>query len=189
MTTPRNGPPERENYLEALRWRKQSIQSELAKASADREAIASKEAALVNQLRAVDELLAAEPHDRDPLTDPSELRGGLASQQTTDPAGAQVSGDLGPLIYSAAQAVLREAGGALHYREIAERVMHRAPLRGKDPAATLLAYMSKASDRFIRIARGTYSLPSGNNSRVDAVLQGPARKRKRKRRAKRPAQR
>jgi hypothetical protein len=67
----------------------------------------------------------------------------------------------------AIQIVLREAGGALHYVEIAERIVAKG-LRGDDvgatPAATVAASISQSirlpTTPYIRVRRGEYALRS-----------------------------
>jgi hypothetical protein len=63
-------------------------------------------------------------------------------------------------ILAAAEAVLIQVQ-PLHYRDLAERVGRHVHLGGRDRANTLIAYLSKARDRFERVGRGTYALRVG----------------------------
>jgi hypothetical protein len=46
----------------------------------------------------------------------------------------------------------------MHYQELADIVGRDAPLRGQDPAATLLAHLSHSGEQFQRVGRGIYWL-------------------------------
>jgi len=76
----------------------------------------------------------------------------------------------------AAADVLRRQGEPLHYRALHAKVAaEKVHVRGRDPAANLLAHISR-DDRFVWVQRGTYGLSEwGGSSR-------PKRKRTSKRR-------
>lgn len=63
-------------------------------------------------------------------------------------------------VLAAVEAVLSRVK-SVHYRKLAELVGPHVHLGGRDRANTLIAYLSKASDRFARVQRGTYALRIG----------------------------
>jgi hypothetical protein len=145
----------REKYLELLRWRRRDLQKDLDALSRQRQQLAQAEAAIVNQVRSLDTLLAAEE-----ARGAGEFgaRGPANSEFVAPPLIDDSSADVGSMIRDAAERVLREAGGPMHYKVIANRVQTMVPLRGKNPAATLLTFLTKDADRFCRVDRGCYSL-------------------------------
>jgi len=91
--------------------------------------------------------------------------------------------------------VLRKAGGPLHAKEIAKRVLDsgRCPgLKGKTPEATIsamLAVGSKPGGPFKRIDKGTYTLAEATAEAQEPLqTQKPKRQAPRKRQTATPAQ-
>ena len=90
--------------------------------------------------------------------------------------------------------VLREAGGPLHAKEIAKRVLasgRSSGLKGKTPEATIsamLAVGSKPGGPFKRVDKGTYTLADATPPAEDAPTDKPeATPRSRKRQKETPA--
>jgi hypothetical protein len=155
-------------YVESLQWRREDLQTKLAAVGFQVAALTREEAELRLQLRAVDQLLAAEGA--------SSPEGGgsvhLATENNDVPvsvggdrqSGADASPDFsawGPkarAIYAAAAHAIGDAAVPLHYRVLAEEVQKSVPLSGVDPGATLIAHLHRAQDIFPRVGRGIYGL-------------------------------
>lgn len=133
-------------YLESLSWRRVDLSQELQNLTLQREEIMLREAAIVNQLRSLDVLIEAETHGNETVG----VEAGTSNQN-----GAS---DAGSLILDAAAKALRTSGGPMHYKVLARKVQDVVPVRGKNPAATLLAFMARDPKRFKRVDRGCYAL-------------------------------
>jgi hypothetical protein len=155
-------------YVESLRWRCGDLQTKLQAVGFQIASLTRDEAELRQQLRAVEQLLAAEGAST------SESHGsiGHASKNTdgsvsTTGAVQDVDGGApdfsswGPKargIYVAAAQAIADAAVPLHYRALAEEVQKSVPLSGVDPGATLIAHLHRAQDIFPRVGRGVYGL-------------------------------
>jgi len=109
------------------------------------------------------------------------MTGALAGASSADRASQVV-------IWSAAEAALRGAG-TLHYTALADALAPHVTIRGRNPAATLLTYLSRKPELFVRIDRGTYALKDATTSPMAAPGKPKKRSRKaaRRRRRKRSA--
>jgi hypothetical protein len=184
---PSLGPAE---YIEALRWKRAQTVARLEELERERDEIAARTAQVTNELRALDALLASATPNSDARTTlplPS-VPGVPVSEHVSIPengrSGRFVRTTIPDEVYDATEAALKAANRPLHYTELAEIVQHKAPLRGKDPAATLLAHLSRARDRFVRVGRGLYWLASDAGADapvVNALHTAPRKKRRKKR--------
>jgi hypothetical protein len=172
----------REAYLAGLEWKHGVLQAELAVVRAEAERLTKEEAQILNRLRALETLLmlevgavatnaALESLDKDGSLEQSTTLAAFEARQPgvpgssaeiliteTRPNGTGVLSSKTRLIYQSVRRVLIEAGVPMHYRQIAEEVQKSVPLNGADPAATLIAHLSRARDLFPRVGRGHYWL-------------------------------
>lgn len=177
------------DYIEALRWKRAQTIAQLDELERERDAIAARTAHVTNELRALDALLASATPNNDERT---VLSLPSAPGAHTEPASISENGRSGRFIrttipdevYDATEAALKAANRPLHYTELAEVVQHKAPLRGKDPAATLLAHLSRARDRFVRVGRGLYWLASQTETSAESLAPSTPRAASRKKRRK-----
>jgi len=196
-----------ETYIAGLRWRQRALREDLASVRARLEELTQEEARILNQLRPLESLLAIEPgaEEAKDFVEATSREDGSAPMRVnpvesrsflTDPVPASASetqwewpagtGPKARLVYQAVDKVLREAAAPMHYRFIADEVQKVVPLRGSDPAATLIAHLSRARSLFPRVARGFYWL-AGEPLPI-GVSVGPTERRraaKRMRRARR----
>ncbi len=175
-------------YVEALQWRRIELQARLLEAVASIKTLTQQEAALRNELRSVDYLLAAAGSP--PTTSDSPPRatspdGAPANHAASD--RREETGDFsafGPTarrIYACAEQVIREAGVPLHYRVLAEEIQKTVPLSGADPGATLIAHLHRAQTHFPRVGRGIYGLHDMAEVLAEpAAASPPTKKRRRK---------
>jgi len=147
-------------------------QRELSADARERDFLAAHEAKLVARLQAVSVLL-------DSPVESGSARTGAATGIAE--LHAITEAPLTNRVLVVVERVLRDAGKPLHYRELAERISHEVPLRGRDAAATLLAYISK-SKRLQRTGRGIYTL--GDTNAVSAQKQKKIKRRRRRGKAK-----
>lgn len=156
-----------QTYVESLRWRRGDLQAKIAVTRERIDALNQEEAALRQELRAVEQLLFAADGGAHPVADPAPRPAAAKDAATTtrarsapDDETLDLSG-YGPTarkIYATTEQVVRAAGVPLHYRVLAEEVQKKAPLSGKDPGATLIAHLHRAQDLFPRVGRGVYGV-------------------------------
>ena len=130
-------------YVEVLREKRQSVVAEIETLRADAAAIATRIAMKESQLHNLDDLLALEGDAGTPAPARAERTTSVRSQRFID----------------AAHEILRTEGKPLHYRVLSQRLSEAGVyVPGKDPAANLLAHMSR-DERFGRAGgRGIYGL-------------------------------
>lgn len=193
-------------YRQVLRGRREELGRELQRIADMRDALTRQEARILQQVRSLDALLTMELDGGD-LGIPAELRASEVAGDDTHGAGATdapgsgatavhqgvasdpalAPRDVRDLVLDAVQQVLRQEGVPLHYRQLADTVGTQAPLRGKDPGATLLAHLSRAADRFVRVGRGIYWLADEPLPAGILVAAGGRRRARRGRRTRRSA--
>lgn len=149
-----------EEYLSGLSWRRDRLKAELDTIESQKQELLRREAGLVAQLRSIETLLVAESAISESQGSMRGQSPPLASEAVSDAetTSGDVPSEIGNRIYTAVESSLRDAAVPLHYKSLAEMVQKLVPLRGKDPAATLLAYLSKVPQRFPRVGRGVYAL-------------------------------
>ena len=181
-------------YVESLRWRCGDLQAKLQVVSSQIASLTRDESELRQQLRAVEQLLAAEG------ASPTESKGsiGHASKNTNGSVSATGDGhetdadsldfsSWGPKargIYVAAAQAIADAAIPLHYRVLAEEVQKKVPLSGVDPGATLIAHLHRAQHIFPRVGRGVYGLQGmvAATATAKASPSTPVRRRRKTRR-------
>ena len=131
-------------YAEVLREKRQAVLSEIERLRAEQAAIASQLATKESQVHNIDQLLA--------------LEGGSPSSGRGRPTGTPTSLKSTRFI-EAAWETLRSHGKPVHYRILAQDLSAKGIyVPGQDPAANLLAHMSR-DPRFERAeGRGVYRL-------------------------------
>lgn len=131
-------------YVEVLRDKRQTVVAEIERLRAEAAAIANRIATKESQLHNLEDLLALEGDSGAPP--PSRLEGSSASARSQR-------------FIDAAYETLKSEGKPLHYRELAQRLADAGVyVPGKDPAANLIAHMSR-DPRFGRSTnRGVYGI-------------------------------
>ncbi len=177
-------------YVASLRWRRGDLQQKLDTVGAKMQALTDEEAQLRQQMRAVDQLLAAaHPEQELESADGAAVHAG---SNGAVPGGGQDSAEPTPdftawgptarRIYACAEEVIREAGVPLHYRVLADEIQKKVALSGGDPGATLIAHLHRAQEVFPRVGRGVYGLAGMTQSistGTDSVLAPTATRRRR----------
>lgn len=185
----------RRTYVDSLRWRRHDLQGKIEATGRQIAASTRDETELKQHLRAVEQLLSAEgeqPTDPYPATGPfqigtdASIPSGNGSEPDSDQASLSFArwGPKSRAIYTAAAAVIREAGVPLYYRVLAEEVQKHVALGGVDPGATLIAHLHRAQDVFPRVGRGVYGLHGMVTvaPRDNPPATAPARRRRKTRR-------
>ena len=128
--------------MDALGAKRDQVWREIEAMREDLDSLQARVAAKEAQLRHLDELLVIENQGRH----------------------ASISTHTGSFLDKAI-AIVGDSAHGVHYREILAALnTEGVHVPGKDPAANLIAHMSR-DDRFVRTGRGTYGL-DGTHSRV-----------------------
>jgi hypothetical protein len=181
-------------YVESLRWRSGDLLAKLQALVSQIASLTRDETELRQQLRAVEQLLAAEG------ASPTDSKGsiGHVGKNTNGSVSATGNGketDGGSLdfsswgpkargIYVAAAQAIADAAIPLHYRVLAAEVQKNVPLSGVDPGATLIAHLHRAQHIFPRVGRGVYGLQGMGTAAATVKAPGstPVRRRRKTRR-------
>ncbi len=148
-------------YVEALLAKRTEVQGEVERLRAEVADIAARLSSKEAQLRGISDLLALE-----------------TPSVETPPAGNGSSWPTSRFIDAAVE-VLRSSGKPMHYKQLADQLAASGTLiPGQNPAANLVAHMSRDA-RFGRgLARGTYGLSEWASIKsAKAVRSGPRRSR------------
>jgi len=138
-------------YVEVLRSKRQTVLAEIEILRGEATSVATRISTKESQLHNLDDLLALEAGAEAPVPIGPERSQSSRSQRFID----------------AAFDVLKTGGTPLHYRILSERLSDGGVyVPGKDPAANLLAHMSR-DQRFGRgPGRGVYGLAEWSSVRV-----------------------
>lgn len=153
-------------YIQTLQKKRDEVLAEIRKLRAELTTINAALGSKENQLRNLDDLLALE---------------GAAAK--SDGVGSTDAVPEGSKFIEHAYRLLSEAAKPMHYRELAELLARdQVFIPGQDPAANLLAHMSR-DGRFGRTrSRGVYGLSDWPAVRAATRSSRPSRPRRRPRR-------
>jgi len=153
------------SYVQTLRNKREEVLAEIRRLRAEMSELGAKAASKENQLKNIEDLLALEGEGLDPT-------GG--DVQETGPSGSK--------FIDLAYRLLGDAGKPMHYRELADLLVREgAYVPGQDPAANLLAHMSR-DERFGRArSRGVYGLAEWPAVRAARRAAAPKRRATRRR--------